>query len=89
MLQNDYSSKFYFAHKIALSILFPVSADTCSTSMEELPLRLNHDDRDFEVDEREYLLQPSDSDLDGIRYKRWGRRQRWHMFGCLKRLFCG
>lgn len=31
--------------------------------MEDVPLRISSDERDFEMDEREYLLQPSDHDV--------------------------
>lgn len=55
--------------------------------LEEMPLRLNSDERDFEMDEEtDYLLQPSE---DSIRLLT-SRRRRINNFSIfLRSCFCG
>ena len=58
-----------------------------SMRLEEMPLRLSSDERDFEMDEEtDYLLQPSE---DSIRLLT-SRRRRINDFSIfLKNCFCG
>jgi hypothetical protein len=55
-------------------------------SMEEVPLRINADERDFEMDESDFLLQPPDHEIrsSASRYRSSKRCAR-----CLPLLLCG
>jgi len=54
--------------------------------MEEVPLRINSDERDFEMDESDFLLQPPDHEIRSStsRYRSAKRCAR-----CLPLLHCG
>ena len=55
-------------------------------SMEEVPLRINPDERDFEMDESDFLLEPPDHEIRSStsRYRSAKRFAR-----CLPLLHCG
>ena len=57
--------------------------------MESLPLRMSQDDHYFDVDEQEYLLQPTDGDLYESRSRRIRNQQRRSWLHCFKFIFCG
>jgi hypothetical protein len=54
--------------------------------MEEIPLRINPDERDFEMDESDFLLQPPDHEIrsSASRYHSSKKCAR-----CLSVLHCG
>ncbi|XP_049763224.1 probable phospholipid-transporting ATPase IIA isoform X1 [Schistocerca cancellata] len=54
--------------------------------MEDVPLRMNSDERDFEIDETDFLLQHSDHDLrtNSAKHRRFKRCSK-----CLSLFFCG
>jgi hypothetical protein len=54
--------------------------------MEEVPLRISSDERDFEMDESDFLLQPPDHEIhsSALRY-----RSSKRCFRCLSLLQCG
>jgi len=54
--------------------------------MEEVPLRINSDERDFEVDESDFLLQPPDHE---IRSSALHYRSSKRCFRCLLLLHSG
>lgn len=58
-----------------------------ANSMEEVPLRINSDERDFEMDESDFLLQPPDHEIhsSALRYHSSSK----NCFRCLSLLHCG
>lgn len=54
--------------------------------MEEVPLQVNSDERDFEMDECDFLLQPPDHELRGSGVKHRSSKKCCY---CLSVVCCG